>query len=221
MLEWPMKTCTVRAMIFDMDGTLLDSETVSGYAVNYGYRKVLGRDITPEERKQLLGRPVKKVLSQWYPEKGDEIYDTGRRYYESNFSSIAPYHGITEVISTLSERCRLAVVTSSHRYDAEKLLSMTGLKKYFEFYIGQEDSEHQKPDPEPVILATTKLGIEPCETMFIGDQPYDIMAAHAAGVRSVASTWGAGEEEVLKRYNPDFIFRKPAELITLLDGPSE
>lgn len=215
-----MKVCTVRALIFDMDGTLLDSETVSGHAVNYGYRNVLGRDITPEERKQLLGRPVKKVLSQWYPEKGEEIYDTGRRYYESSFPFITPYEGISEALANLSERCRLAIVTSSHRYDAEKLLSMTGLMKYFEFYIGQEDSEHQKPDPEPLILAILKLGVEPCETMFIGDQPYDIIAAHAAGVRSVASTWGAGEEDVLKQYNPDLILRRPADLITLLDRSS-
>jgi pyrophosphatase PpaX len=213
-----MKSRSVKALIFDMDGTLLDSETVSGYAVNYGYRKILGREITPEERKQLLGRPVKKILSQWYPEKGGEIYDTGRRYYESNFSSIAPYRGITDVLAKLRKQCRLAVVTSSHRSDAEKLLSMTGLKRYFEFYIGQEDSDHQKPDPEPVILATVKLGIESREAMFIGDQPYDILAAQAAGVISVAAVWGSGDEGVLKKYNPNFILRRPDELVSLFES---
>lgn len=199
-----------------MDGTLLDSETISTVATDYGFRKVLGRELTPEESSQLVGRPVKKVLSQWFPEKGDLIYDTGRRYFESRIPEIRPYPRIREVVEDLSLKYRLAVVTSSHRADAEKLLSMAGLRQFFLFYIGQEDTNYQKPDPEPVLLALQKLKVTPREAVFVGDQPYDIIAAHEAGMIAIGAIWGSGNRDLLEIYHPEMILSAPDELPAFL-----
>ncbi|EQB72019.1 MAG: hypothetical protein AMDU1_APLC00014G0031 [Thermoplasmatales archaeon A-plasma] len=116
----------IRAVLFDLDGTLLDSETLSEKATNYGFMEILGREITAEEHSQLIGRPVKKILSQWFPDKGEAIYDTGRLYFNSKLSTVETYPGISEVLEKLSQKYDLGVVTSSHRIDAQRLLDTFG-----------------------------------------------------------------------------------------------
>ncbi len=206
----------IRAVLFDMDGTLLDSETLSERATNYGFKEILGREITPEEHLQLIGRPVKKVLSQWFPEKGDTIYDTGRMYFNSKLSTVETYPGISEVLERLSHRYVLGVVTSSHRSDAQNLLTLSGLLAYISLYVGQEDTEYQKPDPAPLNLALKRLNISSHEAVYIGDQPYDMIAAHEAGVPAAAALWGSGNMERLEMYHPDTFLRKPEEIFDFI-----
>lgn len=208
----------IRSVIFDMDGTLLDSEGLSSVATDYGFRQVLGRDLTPEENAQLVGRPVKKVLSQWFPDQGEKIYSTGRKYFESNIESIQPYRGIPDLLARLHGRYTLAVVTSSHRTDAEKLLGHAGILQYFSFYIGQEDTNYQKPDPEPVLLALKMLGTPPAESIFVGDQPYDIIAAHEAGMKAIGAVWGTGKADDLYLYSPDFIAHNPDDVLRIINS---
>lgn len=206
--------CILKAVIFDMDGTLLDSEGMSAVATDYGFRKILGRGITSEENAQLVGRPVKKILSQWFPENGDMIYDVGREYYNANLSSIKVYPGVKEMLNQLSKmKLKMAVVTSSHRSDAETLLTMFGIRKYFSFYIGQEDTLYQKPDPEPLNLALEKIGSSSDSVLYIGDQPYDIMAAHGASIPVLGALWGSGRRELLEQYHPLALLKKPEEVL--------
>ncbi|WP_393971203.1 HAD-IA family hydrolase [Oxyplasma meridianum] len=207
----------IKAVIFDMDGTLLDSEGMSAVATDYGFRRVLGRGITEEENADLIGRPVKKILSQWFPEKGDEIYETGRKYYNDNISSIRVYPGIREMLEKLSGmNLRMAVVTSSHRTDAETLLNIFGIMKYFQFYVGQEDTIYQKPDPDPLILALKKLHVKNTDCIYVGDQPYDIIAAHGAGIRPLGAVWGSGKVERMEQYHPEAILKAPEEVVKLI-----
>ena len=206
----------IRAVLFDMDGTLLDSETLSEKATNYGFMEILGRGITAEEHSQLIGRPVKKILSQWFPDKGEAIYDTGRLYFNSKLSTVETYPGISEVLEKLSQKYDLGVVTSSHRIDAQRLLTLSGLLPYIRLYVGQEDTEYQKPDPEPLNLALKRLNISSREAVYIGDQPYDIIAAHEAEIPAGAALWGSGNLERLEMYHPDRFLKKPEEIFDFI-----
>ena len=199
-----------------MDGTLLDSETLSEKATNYGFMEILGREITAEEHSQLIGRPVKKILSQWFPDKGEAIYDTGRLYFNSKLSTVETYPGISEVLEKLSRKYDLGVVTSSHRIDAQRLLTLSGLLPYIRLYVGQEDTEYQKPDPEPLNLALKRLNISSREAVYIGDQPYDIIAAHEAEIPAGAALWGSGNLERLEMYHPDRFLKKPEEIFDFI-----
>ena len=199
-----------------MDGTLLDSETLSEKATNYGFMEILGREITAEEHSQLIGRPVKKILSQWFPDKGEAIYDTGRLYFNSKLSTVETYPGISEVLEKLSQKYDLGVVTSSHRIDAQRLLTLSGLLDYIRLYVGQEDTEYQKPDPEPLNLALKRLNISSREAVYIGDQPYDIIAAHEAEIPAGAALWGSGNLERLEMYHPDRFLKKPEEIFDFI-----
>ena len=197
-----------------MDGTLLDSEGMSAVATDIGFREVLGRGITQEENAQLVGRPVKKVLSQWFPENGEIIYEAGRKYYNDNLSSIHVYPGIKELLTQLSHmKLEMAVVTSSHRTDAETLLRMFGIRDFFKFYVGQEDTRYQKPDPEPLLLALKKIGAASEEVLYVGDQPYDVIAAHEADIKVLGALWGSGRRELLDQYHPMALIDKPDEVL--------
>lgn len=197
-----------------MDGTLLDSEGMSAIATDIGFRKVLGRGITHEENAQLVGRPVKKILSQWFPDNGDIIYEVGRKYYNDNLASIEVYPGIKELLTRLSDmKMDMAGVTSSHRTDAETLLRMFGIRDCFKFYVGQEDTMYQKPDPEPLLLALKKLGATSEQVMYIGDQPYDIIAAHEANIKVLGALWGSGKKELLEQYHPLALINKPEDVM--------
>ncbi|MEM0156955.1 MAG: HAD-IA family hydrolase [Thermoplasmataceae archaeon] len=206
----------IRAVLFDMDGTLLDSETLSERATNYGFREILGREVTAEEHSQLIGRPVKKILSQWFPDKGETIYDTGRMYFMSRLSSVETYPGIRQVLEKLSRSYSIGVVTSSHRSDAQNLLTVSGLLSYIRLYVGQEDTEYQKPDPEPLILALKRLGVSSDEALYVGDQPYDIIAAHEAGMAAAGALWGSGNSERLEMYHPDSLLKKPEDIFDFI-----
>ncbi|MCW6168908.1 MAG: HAD-IA family hydrolase [Thermoplasmatales archaeon] len=207
----------IKAMIFDMDGTLLDSEAISSASTDYAFRTVLGRGLTPEENAKLIGRPVSKVLSEWYPDTGNKIYELSKSFFHERVRLISSYPGVKNLISDLVKNYRLAVVTSSKRKDADILLKNTALDGYMDFFIGQEDTEFQKPDPEPIKLALHKLGVHSREAVFVGDQPYDIIAAHQAEVVAIGTTWGSGDRETLEMYHPDYIVNKPEELKDLLD----
>lgn len=202
-----------------MDGTLFDSEILSSEATNYGFTQILGRELTPDENLQLIGRPIKKVLNQWFPEKGGTIYKTGRKYYYERMHKVRAYPGVIDLLNALSERkFRMALVTSSHRSDAKNLLSASGISQFFELYIGQEDTEYQKPDPEPLLLAMKQLKVGHDECLYIGDQPYDIIAANGAGIKSIGAVWGSGKKEALETYNPFAIVGDPKEVLGILDG---
>ena len=111
---------------------------------------------------------------------------------------------------------KMAVVTSSHRTDAETLLSIFGIMKYFQFYVGQEDTVYQKPDPDPLILALKKLQLRSTDCIYVGDQPYDIIAAHGAGIKPLGAVWGSGRAERMDQYHPEAILENPEDVVEFI-----
>ena len=108
---------------------------------------------------------------------------------------------------------RLGVVTSKRRELALQGLALFGLDGAFEFVIGSDDCERHKPDPEPVLMGCGRLGLEPAACAYVGDSPFDLQAARAAGTTAVAALWGMFPEEVLAAEGPDAMCRRPEELL--------
>jgi pyrophosphatase PpaX len=206
----------IRAVLFDMDGTLLDSEGLSSEATDFGVHTITGRHLTKEENRSLTGKPVKKVLEEWFPDISHSIYEAGIEYYRSRINEISSYPGIKELLDNLNLEYRMAIVTSTHREQALEILSQVGLLGYFSFIVGQDDTVMNKPDPEPVLLAMKLLKVSSEDCIFVGDQPYDIIAAHEAGLTAAAATWGSGIREELETYHPDHILESPGDLLELL-----
>ena len=197
-------------MLFDLDGTILDSEGVSAFATNYAFKKVLGRELTKSEEKSLIGRPVKYILKDWYGETGEEIYRIGSTYFNQQAEVIRPYRGIKTLIADLYHKgAKMAVVTTSHTENSLKLLKLNGILRYLITVIGQEDTERHKPNPDPVILALKRMGYNGSnDAIFIGDQPADIYAARNAGIIDAAALWGAADVEIMANCEPKHTFKR-------------
>ncbi|EQD59568.1 Phosphoglycolate phosphatase, partial [mine drainage metagenome] len=98
-----------------MDGTLLDSEGLSSEATDYGVHTITGRHLTEEENRSLTGKPVRKILAEWFPENSNSIYETGKEYYRTKINKIVPFPGVQGILHKLSAKYRMAIVTSTHR----------------------------------------------------------------------------------------------------------
>ncbi len=206
----------VAAILFDMDGTLFDSEALSTVATNYALERIYGRKLTDNENSQLVGLPAAVKLKEMFPDRWEEIYAIGSEYFRKITSNIEPYPGVREMLEALFHTFRLGVVTSTRRSVAQEMLHISGLSSFFGCVIGSEDTTYHKPDPEPVNMALRSLRISPGNALFVGDQPYDLIAAHSAGMKAIAATWGSGNPDILSEYRPEGVAEDPALLPAII-----
>lgn len=148
------------------------------------------------------------MLDTWFPEHGAEIFEQLLIYYERHAHKIVPYPGVYEMVSTLNRQGYvLGIVSSKKRIYILKELEASRLSPFFSVVVAQDDTAEHKPSPVPLFMAAQHLGIEPECCMYVGDQPTDIQAAHAAGMMSVASYWGEGKHERVSPLEPNYSLR--------------
>lgn len=206
----------MKAVLWDLDDTLLDTLAPRMAALSYAYEKYLGAVVDAE--------------ALWRSHRGGTIEDMGRRlvgddymrfvdtyrdhYYNSN-RRIRPFEGIEETLAAFKEHeIPLAVVTSKISWGAVEELTQTGLLPYFAAVVGFDDTDLHKPDAEPVLHALDRLVLEPSEEVYmVGDSPADMFAALNAGCTSVAATWGTMDEELLLDASPRIVARHPADVL--------
>lgn len=175
-------------ILWDLDGTIQDSESVAQEGTRHGFRTILGREPTNAELAQLVGRPVPVVYREWFDaELAQRILDVGTRYYEERAHKIPVFRGIPEALRQLKADYVMGMVSSKRRVHVLRELESHGLRPLFDVIVAQEDSTRHKPDPVPLLLAAQRLGVPPEDCVYIGDQPTDVLAASGAGMRSIAA----------------------------------
>ncbi|WP_088103169.1 HAD family hydrolase [Halalkalibacter urbisdiaboli] len=210
----------VKGVLFDLDGTLINSEWLGTESYNYGIQKILNKELTKSEKQYLLGKPF-NALNDLFPfltvTETEKIIEETLGYYRKYNHQIKEYEGIKEMLKGLKDKgYKLGLVTAKLKNNATKELENTGLFPFFEVIMGKEDCNEFKPSPVPLLQMAEKLYLEPFECLYIGDQPTDIQATHSANMISVAALWGAGELERLCPLNPAFLFKSPKQLTELL-----
>lgn len=175
----------IRAVIFDVDGVLLDSFETNFLFFEELFRKTGFTPPTREEFKPMFHTTmwdiIKSVTNLDDDKKIEELWNfalTG----ELSTRNPKLSEGVAPVMQQLSKEFLLAVATSRVKIFEEPLAD---LKQYFKVAVGYEDTENHKPDPEPLLLATKRLGIRPEECVYIGDVENDVKAARAAGMKSI------------------------------------
>lgn len=208
----------MKVVLWDLDGTIQDSEPVAKEGTRHGFRTVLGRDPTDDEFAQLVGKPVPVVYREWFgDEVGSQILDIGSRYYREQSIHICCYDGIPELLLELNRRgFRMGIVSSKRREYVISELQSKGLDVLFEVIVGQEDTTLHKPHPDPLVLAAREMNVSPADCVYIGDQPSDMHAAHAAGMFCIAALWGGVPFERLQSEHPTAMAHEPQEIIRLL-----
>ena len=209
-----------RVVLFDLDGTLADTIELIIRSGQHAFTTVLGWTPTREELILGIGRPLHLHFGDYAnsPDQLTELVTAYRGFQVQYHDELTlPYEGVNDLVRWLHDDGRpLGVVTSKIEPLAHRALSLIGIDDAFNVVVGLESTTAHKPGPEPLWFAMNHLGATASETVYIGDSPFDLRAAHAAGVDSVAVTWGAFSEDALLEHHPTHVARTAAELRALL-----
>jgi pyrophosphatase PpaX len=208
------------AILFDLDGTLIDTGELILTSFRYATRKVLERVIPDDELMDLVGIPLAKQMEMIDAEHAEELTAVYREHNARVHDElIHEFVGTREALEELKAGgIPLVVVTSKRNELAERGLNCFGLLGFFDFLIGSDDTELHKPNPEPLLLAAERLGVPIAECVYLGDSPYDMQAARAAGALAVAATWGVFSRERLLEAGAEWEIAALGELPGLLSS---
>ena len=154
-----------------------------------------------------------------HPDRVDELVEVYKEHNDPLHDTLETFDGFLDALPRLrAEGRRLGIVTAKrHRTVQLALDRFPELAEQFEVVVGYEDTERHKPAPEPVLFALERLAATPAEAAYVGDSPFDIEAAKAAGVFAVAVGWGGiHADERLLEEKPDAFVREPSELLDVL-----
>ncbi len=202
-------------VLFDLDGTVVDSGSIILASMRHATREVLGEEYADEELMQAVGGPgLEAQMAVFAPDQVDELVRVYRAHNEPLHDELEACAGMESVLVRLHEEGRrLGVVTAKRRSTVELAFARVPLAHLFETIVGGDETARHKPDPEPLLLAAERMGADPAQTAYVGDSPFDILAAKAAGMYAIAVTWGRIHDRAkLEQVEPDAMVDKPAEL---------
>ena len=207
-------------VLFDLDGTVVDSGGIILASMRHATRTVLGREIPEEELMAAVGGPALEAqMRAFAPEHVDELVRAYRAHNEPLHDVLESCAGIDSVIAELSRQGRrLGLVSAKRRATVELAFAHVPLGHHFEVIVGGDDTVRQKPSPDPLLHALDRLGASPEDAAYVGDSPYDISAARAAGVHAIWVSWGGihDEQRILEGERPDAIVHTAEELLAAL-----
>ena len=193
------RPATRRALLFDLDGTLVDTEELILTSFRYATSSVLGSSPPDEVMRNMIGIPLRYQMRKINEEHAEEMLLAYREHNSRIHDElIKEFPGTAATLAKLAAAgYRLAVVTSKMSESAQRDLRVFGLEGFFEFVQGSDKTDQHKPNPEPLLFAAETLGLSPEQCAYIGDSPYDMQAARAAGMLAVAALWGMFSRESL------------------------
>ena len=212
-----------KAVIFDLDGTLLNTLTDLYNSVNHALRTFGFPERTIDEVRRFIGNGVKKLMERSTPVGTDEdtnakCLDVFREHYLLHMAdNTAPYEGVNELIEKLRENGIKTAVVSNKLHPA-----VVGLcKDYFpgiECAIGVSVEEERKPNPVNVLKVLDVFGITADECIYVGDSEVDVQTAHNASLKCIGVTWGFRDEDELIENGADFIAHNTDEVLKQVSG---
>ena len=208
----------IRAVLFDLDGTLLDTRDAWIAAFDASVAAIGRTASSGSVAAQWIGTPIEVI----YERAGftrDEIARAVPVFLEVEAASVPAgmraYPGVREMLESLN-RWKLAAVTNKSHDTSVKALRATGLLPFFSLVLGGDSVPRKKPAPDPVLKAARTFGVSPSECAVVGDTENDILAAKAAGARSIGVTWGYGTRSTLEAAGVDHLIETPEALPPLL-----
>lgn len=207
-------------ILFDLDGTVIDSVALIRESHRYAVRTVLAQELSDDLLVANVGRPLIDQMRVFSPERADELLRVYREWNHANTERLlAAYAGIDLLLRALRDDGRtLGIVTSKSRPTVELAFDVLPLRDLFDVVICAEDTDRHKPDPAPLLLAIERTGMAATNACFVGDAPFDLQAAAAAGVAAIAVTWGFFGRAALETLAPTALCETPAELERVLLG---
>lgn len=214
----------ITTVIFDLDGTLLDTLSDLSASVNHALTSHGLAPRSHSEVRSFLGNGINRLMLQAVPRELDadrfaEVFETFRAHYVAHcMEKTAPFSGIYDLLSALQAR-GIGMAIVSNKLDA----AVQELRTHFfadtiGVAIGESPTVRRKPQPDSIIEAMRRLGGTPEQTLYVGDSEVDLEASRRAGVRCVTVLWGFRDEDFLRDAGATCFVRKPCDILDILDG---
>ena len=181
-----------RNVLFDLDGTLIDSGAIILASFKHATRTVLRREIPETELAALVGGSnIYDQMRAIDHAQAEELVRVYREHNEPLHEELEAFEGVEHVLAELKrQRRRLGIVTAKRRQTVELAFAVLPLERYFDAVVTSDMTDRHKPDPAPVLAALELLEAKAADAAFVGDSPFDVGAGKAAGVYTVAVAWG-------------------------------
>ena len=204
-------------VLFDLDGTVVDSGGIILASMRHATRTVLGREISDQALMAAVGGPgLEHQMRALGPDHVEELIRAYREHNEPLHDELRVCVGMDDVLVALKEQGRkLGIVSAKRRRTVELAFANVAVGHLFDVVVGGDEHERQKPEPDLLLLALDRLGADPATAAYVGDSPFDMQAAKSAGMHAVGVTWGGiHEREALSE--ADEIVHAPEELLAVL-----
>lgn len=209
-------------LIFDLDGTLLDTLDDLTNSVNYALERLDLPTRSKDEIRSFVGNGVEKLVELSVPEKTS--YDQfakclllfKKHYSENMQEQTKPYDGIIELLNYLKKNNYNMAIVSNKFQEGVTDLNNHFFSQYIDVAIGKSPKMRKKPYPDTILSAIDELGVSKENCLYIGDSEVDILTAKNANVKSVSVTWGFRNENLLRESGANYIINSPQDLISIL-----
>jgi len=202
---------SVDLVVFDLDGTLIDSSNDIIWSANKTLVHMGYRERKPEEIKKCIGWGVKRLLEQLMPEENEESLEFARKkfleyYWDHLTVETVLYPGVMETLESLKSRNKqIALITNKPLRFTERILHELSISPFFSIVLGGDSLPNRKPHPEPALKVLSILNVAPQRSIMVGDSPVDCETGKGAGMKTVGVTYGFRDREALIKAGFDFI----------------
>jgi len=213
-----------KAIIFDLDGTLLDTLEDLAISANYVIESYGQTPFPIEDYKYLVGEGANNLLKKLLPEFNDEKIKEARSIFEEHYAlqydkNTKMYDGISKMLTFVQKKGYKMTVLSNKPNKFTKKCVYKFLNKWnFEAVYGTRDNIERKPSAAGAIAILNELHVNPDEVLFIGDTKTDMITAKNANITSIGVLWGFRDEEELVEYGANHICKTPSDIIKLIDS---
>lgn len=208
---------TIKTILFDLDGTLLDSNELIQKSFEYTFSKY-GYSFSREEILQFNGPPLTETFSKINPKLADDMLRTYRKHnmeYHDEYVKLFPY--VKETLYILKKHgIKMGVVSAKVHEGVRQGLKVTGIASYFDTVIGVDDVKNAKPHPEPVLKGMSDLNASTDSSLMVGDNYHDIEAGKNAGIQTAAVAWSLKGVEYLQKFEPTYIIHHMHDLLEIV-----
>ncbi|ALB28277.1 HAD family hydrolase [Companilactobacillus heilongjiangensis] len=206
-----------KTILFDVDGTLIDTEKTIIKSWQKTLKDTLNIEPAAEELFYVLGIPGTKAVQKYSngPQQSQELLTLWEQNDHKMFHYSELFDGITTMLQQLKDKnIKLGVVTSRTNKELQLVLDNFDIEKYFSTFITASKTKLHKPNPEPILKAIETLQIDPAETLYIGDSIYDFQCARNANVEFALASWGSKDNPEFSKV--DYLLKQPTDLVKLV-----